>query len=329
MYAKNAAKLKLLFVLPILAVIAVSGCTSGGGSVSGNGVVILDFRPDFLQVFSGDPVKLQVKVQNQGEARARDVKTELTGIDLTEWQTLGTSFMNENIGDLLPFDPAANTAGETKINSFSLRAPVLAKGIRFVYTPIIKVSYDYATTAQKSITIVDQDELRRIQQQGGTLPTGSTTFTKGPLSVEIETENYVKTGGSGFSSETFDIFPVHITITNLRVGNGVPIADSLGLGGGGLFTDFDYPIRVRVTPPSGTTFVSSGLGGHDDCTSGEVTKDMWQGSTAEITCELEVNNPPSFREERLLMVEVLYRYQSEASTQLTVFGTQQPSGFFW
>ncbi len=322
------ANMKFLLILPLLAVVFVSGCVGGGNTgTSGNGVVILEFRPDFTQVYSDDPVKLQLRIQNQGEVRARNVKAELTGINTAEWQQLGYGITTtEYLGDLQPYDPATNTPGAIKTKTWYLRAPMLAKGIDFTYTPIAKVGYDYTTTAQKPITIVDEDELRRIKQQGGTLPSGITTYTAGPLAVEITTGDYVKTESTG--GTTYDVFPIHIKITNLRIGNGAPTKEDFSYGGfiGGLYEEYDYPISVEITPPTGTNFVSSGFGGYDDCTTGTIIKDMWNADEAQISCELEVTSPPSYREERLLTVKINYRYQLESTTSIRVFGTQQTGG---
>ena len=74
--------------------------------------------------------------------------------------------------------------------------------------PIVRVSYDYKTIAQKPITIVDINELRRLIQQGETLQSKSTTYTAGPLSIEIKTGDFVKT------QSTDPTLPVYIAVTN-------------------------------------------------------------------------------------------------------------------
>lgn len=323
---------KALLALALLAVIAISGCTTPFGGTTavatGPGVVIQEWKADFTKLFSDEQLALQLKVQNQGQTRARNVVAEVTGIDLSEWgQGSFTSY--ENLGDMIPADAVSNTPGETRTVQFQdLRAPLLAKGTSFQYTPVVRVSYDYATTAHKPITIVDQDELRRIQQQGKTLPSKSTTSSAGPLAVEIRTGNYVKTGGGGFG-QTYDIFPVYVKVTNTQWENGgtvVPKGWMPGTSGYGLGNVEQYPVNIKITPPAGTSFVFSGFG--DDCSSFQVAKELWQGKDAEIVCELQVTNPPSISEEKLFTVELDYRYFAEARTTVTVDGTQEVgSGF--
>lgn len=319
---------KLILLLPILAIIAVSGCTGSnptGGT--GPGVVITDWKPDLANIFSGEDVNFLLRVENQGRARARNVVAEMTNIDPSEW---GSFFQQQiQMGNLIPYDPVTNTPGEVKTIQFTnLKAPELSKGTNFLYQPTVRVSYDYTTTAQKPITIVDRDELVRIQQQGRTLPSSTTTYTSGPLVVEITMGNFVRTS-SQFGQE-FNIFPVHIKIINAQweAGGSVTSKSFGGVGSGfGGFDDATYPVNVKVTPPSGTSFVFSGFG-NQDCSQFQVTVDLFQGKQGEITCELEVTTPPTARSESLMQVELDYRYFIDKVAQINVQGIKEAGGGF-
>ena len=310
-----------LLISVLVAVVLVSGCI-GGAITGGNGVITLNFEPDLTGTYdSGDPVKLLLRIQNQGEVRATDVRAELAGIDATKWAAFGATFY-KTIADMAPYDAITNTPGAEKTVIWDLEAPELERGIDLTYNPIAKVSYNYRTVAQKPITIVADDELRRIQQQGGSLPTKITEYTKGPLSVTVETKDYVKTT-QDFGS--YDVFPISITITNSYGGTVIPGS----LGGFGILGDeYLYPVQVRITIPTGTDFVHSGFFGDDDCTTGTIIKDLWKGQSAQITCELMVTSPPTYRQERHLKVELDYRYQTEAITQIPVRGTREAGTFF-
>jgi len=327
----------LLLALPVIAVlVAASGCTipgiGGGGTTGlGKGVVITEFTSDFPSVQSGDYVTLMLKAQNQGEVKAFNAQAELTGIDVSQWGgTFGTGFTTGNLGDMLPYDKETSTPGTERTKQWRLTAPSQPKGINTPYTAIVKVSYDYKTSAQKMVTIVDEAELRRILQSGGSLSGQVATYSSGPLSIEITTGNYEKTAAQQFGYD--NLFPVQIKITNTGGGYVVPPGTGTGLYGGtftsGYFGDIaNYPIGVKVTPPAGTSFrgLGGGFGGVDDCSTGTVTKEMWKGQEATITCELSVDNPPTYKEDRPLLVEVFYRYQAEAQTPIQVFGKE--SGF--
>lgn len=332
---KKGKRLNVFLLLPVLSLVAISGCTfpgfpSAGGT--GPGVTILAWEPELRDVFSDDNIDFLLKVQNQGESRARNVVAELTNIDPTEWG----GFIQQQIqlGSLIPSDPVTQTPGETKTVQFqNLRAPLLSKGTNFVYEPTVRVSYDYTTIAQKPITIVDRTELVRIQQQGKTLPSSPTTQTAGPLSIQIIMGNFVKTSGQfGFAGQTFDIFPVQIVIVNTLWESGGSVTPK-GFGGVGGFGGFgfgeaDYPVMVKVIPPTGTSFVFSGGGGFQDCGQFQFTADLFKGKQSEITCELEVTNPPAFRSESLLQVELDYRFFVDGVTQINVHGTKEVGGFF-
>lgn len=315
------AKSVALWLIPVFAVMLISGCVAGPSTAGlGAGLAITDWTPDLQEVYSGDDIRLQFRVQNQGEVKAENVRAELAGIDISEWGTFGTFEETKEVaGTMLPYDKTANTPGEVRTMDWKLRAPSLAKGTEFTYTPIVKVSYDYTTAAQKPITLVDVDELRRIKQQGRSLSGKSTTYSAGPLAVEIKTGNYVKTSDD-FGIQ-HDIFPVYIKVTNTQwEQGGTAVKD--GMFG---FGDGDYPVQMTITPPAGTSFVYSGFG--SDCSS-LVDLNLWQGKDAEVTCEFEVTNPPSSQQEKLMKVELDYRYQTEKSTSVKVVGTEEAGGFF-
>ncbi|MBL7205967.1 MAG: hypothetical protein ISS36_00030 [Candidatus Aenigmarchaeota archaeon] len=315
----------VLVPISIIVVILVSGCTGIGGGSGGDGVVILDFKPDFSTIYSGEAIKLQLRAQNLGEIDAENVEVELAGIKLSDWGGSGIVFEKKNLGKIIPYDPSnPDVPGGVRTTEWVLGAPSLEKGLQWTYTPIAMLSYDYKTRATKSITIVEQDELRRITQQGGSLPSQPTVVTKGPIGIEIRTGNYVKTSSRFTQGRTYDIFPIYVKITNNGAGTGGTVVRD---GFAGFVDDFDYPVEIKITPASGTSFAYSGAFGEDDCSTGTITVDLWQGREKEITCELQVDETPSYREEGLITIETGYRYQTRASTHVKVFGKKE--GFGW
>ena len=177
-------------------------------------------------------------MQNQGEVTARDIEAELTNIDMGEWGTFGLFGFSENINDLLPYDERTNTPGAIKTMEWRLEAPELAKGTTHTFSPMIKVSYDYKTVAQKPITLVDEDELRRIIQQGKSLPFKTTTYTAGPLMVEVKTGDFVRTSSGLSSGESYEVFPVYVKVTNTDWESGGSVIKD-GFGGFG-FSRFRF-----------------------------------------------------------------------------------------
>ena len=317
-----SAKIGLL-IIPLVALVLILGCVTGPTGVAGGpGVVIQEFTSDFPTVESGEQVRLALKVQNQGDVKAENVKAEIAGIDLDNWMGFGFGAGEQDLGDILPRDTETNTPGGTKNAYWDLEAPDYAQGVTQSHTAIVKVSYDYKTSAQKPITLVDEDELRRIKQQGRTLPSKATTYTSGPISIEVQTGDYVKTTDTGFGS--YDIFPIYVKIRNTQwTQGGTVIGEGYGFGFTG---EANYPVELTITPPDGTNFVYSGYGGSSDCGTGVVV-DLWQGDEYDVVCELEVTQPPAYQVDKILTVEAQYRFQTEASTPLTVIGTGE-GGFF-
>jgi hypothetical protein len=297
---------RVSLILPILVVVFVSGCVQQDTGITfGDGVVIQGWQPDFSSVEAGEPVKFFLKIQNQGEVDAENVESNIIGIDPDKW---GLSVGEHDFGTVVAPDSATNTPGEVKTHYYTgMTAPDMPAGTSFTFEPIVRVSYDYKTIAQKPITVVDVEELRRLIQQGRSIESKDTVYTSGPLSVEIRTGNFVKT------QEVDDPFPVYIVVTNDLWESGGSV-----IRGGGFSapSDFDYPIQLKVDMPSGGGTVTG-----DKCTSTGSWIDLWQGKTAEITCQIEVDPAdPGTRVERLISVELDYRYQVDSTTAVTVTG---------
>ncbi len=308
--AGNHMKAKITMVrhsLPILLILIllVSGCTSAGGG-TGPGVVILGFEPDFSSVESGDDVKLYLRVQNQGGMEAENVEAELTGIDPTEWGVFVKTKYLGSAGNLIPPRPEYGTEGETDTSTWDLQAPRLAGTLSQTYSPAVRVYYTYQTVATKPITLVDEDELRRLIQMGQSLPTKETTYTAGPLLVNIVTGKYIKS-----TDQWGRTFPITIHIENTGPGTVGSKYKS--------FEREDYPVDVRITLPNG-------LGTAGDCQTYQRI-DLWKGKSYDLTCDLRITRAPSITEERTIGVRLEYGYHVDAATTVAVTGTGQQEYF--
>ncbi|MCK4714478.1 MAG: hypothetical protein KAT35_02810 [Candidatus Aenigmarchaeota archaeon] len=317
MAARSSSGVKsLAFLLILSAVVLVSGCinTGGDGVAYGKGVIIESFESDMgsMALESEDEVSLMLKVQNQGEVDAINVEAILIGIDLNEWGT-GYSWTGDtkDLGTLLAADPQSNTEGQTKVVQWNLEAPVLPRGTEFTYEPRVRVFYDYQTKSNKPITLVDVDELRRIIQQGKTLAGDATRSSAGPLSVQIRTGDFVKTQNYD------DPFPLNIFITNDLWESGGSVYEGSGYYGS-YYDNIQYPVKIKITLPDGMSLES----GEHCSTSGDWVN-LWKGKTADLTCEIRIDNPPEFRVEKLIQVELEYTFFMDASTTVRVIGTEE------
>ena len=297
----------LLLILPLLAVVAISGCTQNTGPTFGNGVTILNWEPDFSSVESGDQLQLRVRIQNQGETTAQDVSAALAGINPEDWGLGG--FQGEEIpfNDMDPPNRVQNTEGQIAQDTFDLIAPNLPKGTTQQYSPMVRVFYHYKTTVIKSITLVNENELRRLQDQGKTLSSTDTKTSAGPLSVTITTGKFIKARESG--SLYSRVFPITIVITN--VGGGVVSAQGT--------PQDDYMIDItKVQMPSRLSIVS---GSCEEFDSGVVT--LWKGQSASITCNIQINQPPLANEDENIGITLEYDYYIDRTTTITVTGIEE------
>ncbi len=295
-----------ILILPIIAIVAVSGCTTGTTIVTGNGIIIEEFKPTLTDVYSQDPVGLMLKIENRGEAKAEDIEALIFNINIDDWDV---SDEEKDLNDLLGVDPFTSTPGGTKTVYWSdMEAPELAASLEHTYTPKVRVSYDYSTSAEKPITIVDRDELISIIQQGDSLPTGTTTCTAGPLSVDIMTGDYVASPDTSGD----DPFNLHIYITNLLYGSQGKVVE-------GDFGDSEdqYPLEMKITLPDELDFTSDSP---DECSESWTAISMWDAHDTEITCQLQVEEGPEIMTEGLIKVDIRYRFAIDASTTIKVTG---------
>ncbi len=314
----STKSLAILLILPMLVLLA-SGCTipglSGGTSISGSGVVITQFASSLSALESGDEVNLHLEVQNMGGVIG-DVAAQLIGIYPGDWGMPNTEYF---IGELLPADAEMGTEGQLGIADWYLRAPDLQRGDIRTYNPIARVFYSYETRVTKPITFLTSEETKRAVQNGESLPAELTTVSGGPLSVTVQTGEFIRTKDDWTQS----YFPIEITITHT---------------GGGLLAGENYPIGIDIVNPPGTMF-------RQDCPRDAQTQwvpfdnsilpaglvqpistkmiHMWNGKETKITCELKVVNPPEYRETRDLEITLKYVYYQDETLPLTVTGTRE------
>ena len=299
----------LVLILPIVAVMFVSGCTTPTGA-SGPGIVVLNWEPDHSSVESYDDVQLRLKVQNQGGEEAYNVRALITVLTFggDEW-LLRDKAPEVFIADyMIAPNPRYSTQGETQELIWYLTAPVLPEGITQTYSPGVRVFYDYLTTAVKPVTVVSEDALRQLQDTGGSLPTGPSQFSGGPLSVTVTTGKHIKVGDNMIRE-----FPITIYIEN--TGGGIPYWGGQQSMVYGIPEQEEYWVNLAVQLPPGLEFATcqeySGAGS---------PVQLFKGRTAEVTCKLAIPTPPPVAQEGTIKLELLYSYAIDRSTSITVKG---------
>jgi len=204
---------KLSFLL--VSILFVSGCTT---LTSGSGVVIEDFGPEFSSVYGKEPVRFDIKVRNTGSLDSPGGEVVVLGIG--DWtQTFGQTC---TIPNLLGVDQQTGMPGESFLcPTIEFIAPEVPQGIPVTYNPTARIYYTYSTITLKKITLGTREELKRMENSGGSLSADISTTTQSPVSITVETEGPIRVLTNSVS------FPVKITVTN--TGGGVVCKDDYKL----------------------------------------------------------------------------------------------------
>lgn len=294
----------LVLLLPVVAVLLISGCTVPGltpVTPTGTGVTIDAFEPDFSDVFSREPVQLQLKVSNTGSVDASDVKPSIQGIGTTDWDVNLISSGCGSFGLLAP-DPARGTSGGTKTCIWSLKAPSVPKGLSTTYNPQVRLDYAYESTTVKSITLLPLAEARRLQNLGQQLPAETVSSTAGPIQLTITTKGPIRVFESNLE------FPLEIKIQN--VGGGT-VCDGECDSTGDNWNKLPYTINT-------------GDMNLVDCqASGTIA--LFKGQTNTITCTVQVQQVPENQIQKQVTVSAgrgtnKYHYFIDRSTSIKVTG---------
>lgn len=312
---------KILLLLCISLSLMTSGCTMfpSGQTGGGSGLVIEEFEPSLPTTESNEPVTFHLEVRNKGGSKGPlgqgvPVIAELMGVDPMEWRVMPSVYSQQM--NLYPPDPDAQTEGGLGTVDWEAMTPLIPEGERVSYDAIARVYYTYKTTARKPIWFVTKPELETLSRSGGSLTSEATTYTSGPLTVDIKAGQFVATREWAENK-----FQLQIKISNT--------------GGGHIFGR-DSPVGLHVTWPQfvrpvgdcprdiywGTgMYENMPVGLSQPATSGRFVR-VWDTRDTDITCEFTISEPPSSRTKSFFEVELDYIYYIDASTSITVEGME-------
>jgi len=286
----------MLAIFAVITVVIASGCTGIPTAVSGGGVSIEAFEPDFPQIYTDESVQFRIKIRNTGTTDATDVKLQIFGAD---WETPGGTCKQEAQRKLLAANPQKGIEGETFNCYWSLKpkGDSIPEGMVMTYYPTARVTYKYSTTTIKSVTIGNVDELRAVQDRGGTLPAETMSTTTGPVSIVINVKGPIKVSTSNQVT-----FPIEITFTNS--GGGIVAKSEADAKN---YNYIKYDIKL------------DGLESADCKLSDELY--LFRGQTNTVTCKLKSGSAPSIGTvQRLIKVTAGYAYILDKSSSFTAIG---------
>ncbi len=302
---------RLLLLLAVAAVIAVSGCTtfsSPSSATSGKGVVIENFEADFPQAFSEESIQLQARVRNTGSVRAESAQGFVLGLegwggDCTEWS-------EDELGTLLAPDPVRGTAGQSDTKIWTnCQAPDVRSGLSLTSSPTLRVFYHTSSEVLKSVTIASQDELRRVQNLNQPLPTETLSATSSPIAMSIEVKGPIRVFAEDGSVE----FPVEIKLSN--VGGGVACYPESG--------GVEECRNGQGWNQVNLHALSAGAGDSvevTECASGAIV--LWRGQSNSVVCTVKVSGvtTQSGAIQKVLSAGADYVYFIDKTTSITVTG---------
>jgi len=236
------------FVLSLLLIVLISGCTIPEGFLPGTGPTTKEATPDLVVVQNlniiptppinaGDQFSISFEIKNQDEV----VSVDNVGYNLFDkgicTEKLSGDDETATIGTLAPL--------QTEFKEWTFKAPNNVDiGSLSVTCPMrFMISYTHTATSQIDIDVINTDRLSQLQKSGQT-PSFTSTLTVGSGPVKI----YFDFGAS---------MPV-------RGGTTLPVYITVEDKGTGLLGQIDSD-KLKITFPTGFTIVdcpkfdSSGL----------------------------------------------------------------------
>jgi len=346
----SGAKL-LLLALPVLAIVLVSGCTTGN-TASGTGVVVKEFAPEFSEIYSREPVNFRLLLKNEGSVEAKNVHAELLGLD-EDWCALGATSCQPSEGgrqerlpneneckyiqgggfNMLAPDPQRGTSGSSHICTWTYTAPPIQKGFTITYTPTVRVFYTYSSGVIKLITFGSSSELRTIQDTAGKLPAETKSQTSSTIMLDIQTKGPIRF----WQGENKVVFPLEITITN--VGGGVACAIT-GSGNIETMKDACKTTKSGEEPKNKVRLIIDfGEARGDIMKISDECKDfmgygktisLWKGQSNSVVCEVEASSLSSGATiQRMVQATAIYEYYTDTDSSIKVIGRETEDKSFF
>jgi len=333
----------------LLLTLAISGCVNPGSTSTGNGVIIQKTEVDFQKVYAGENFKLQTLIKNTGSVKAEFVIPKMYNVGTMSSE--GKSFEILCSGDcdecveMIPPDPERGTDGESRICTWDCTAPKnIPKGMTITFNPSVRLYYFYRTSTTKAVTIVSQDELRSIQNQGTSLPSETLSTTSSPVQMDVIVNGPIRYWQDNGQKSKIR-FPININIEN--TGGGTACA----FGGSETAFAESVPDNAIGEQPSETGGTTTSIVTCDDTKTWNAALiyfdsedksislegcdvpraendplkiDLWKGKSKTITCEvtMDVNDITAGFVQKNLQFTLEYGYFVDSSASVQVMGRE-------
>jgi hypothetical protein len=319
----------ILFSIPmILAVVLISGCTSGPVAQNAAlGLAINSFESSDVQVDSGDPILLDIEVENVGGTTARNVQADLFGVE-GQWKDSMGNFLTDtqtkDLGTLRPPLPERNIPGDFRMAQWTLMARDIPQGLNTPLQVEARVSYDYNTSGFLRVIALSLDEQRRLQinKQEPSF-TAEAINSAGPLHLEVNEKFMKPIIVDTSASEDFIVQPFRFDFVD--VGNGFPITpedDARIRGAGGKLSGTIQVFGPGVEFDNCLGVTSGNIVNLDDS---EITVKIRDTKRVPVGCSIRIDKSVwGSRPTDTIQFEfnIFYRYYVPAHVSISVLGSR-------
>jgi len=290
-------------IIILLILLFCCGCIEQR-NVTGFGTEITLFEPDFKQIESGEQVELFLDIENIGNSKATNVCAFLYGLifgaSKNDWK-LKTNEL-QCISDLDGVDALTNTPGDIGFVSWLIEAPSI--DYKHSYDAKVRLFYSYKTTAATSISFINKEVKRQMEQSGKELPKQSEVkLSNSPIAVDIITDSPVVSG-------TDNDFVVKVKIENAGSGSVFNAsAEYTEISS----NDLNW-LKMKVSSPGLEQI---------DCPCFNKYCDIRLRSFGETIHNCELKTPTvETTDYKPVLVELEYGYYTDGSTTLTVLAEE-------
>ena len=210
---------KHIGILLILVIIA-SGCGDNPEpeGATNNAISVNSFGPSSSPVRSGMTFRLDMEIENIGDAEATNTQAWL----------FGPAFLND-MGDEVrtlewgSLEKASDTSF-ARSKGTSITAPEVDEGRESTYNIYSKIFFGYETTAETDIKVVSYD---RFEEQGYSRGKASMESSSGPIKLGIQGQTPIRFDSSNSDGDNTGTINRDLCITIDNVGGGTPFSGTL------------------------------------------------------------------------------------------------------
>ena len=304
-------KMKSLFLLSIVSILLVAGCTNvdlglnnGNSLSSGQGLEMTSFTVEPSTVYSGTKVRLNMEVQNMGGTSVNYTNdlVYLTGTNFDKWQ--GTAYNSFGTTEMKTQDVVRDVPANVKKFSWSLTAPAVNAGQLETDTFIARVYTEYQTNANANVWVYSEGEADAARTAGRSLYTPTFTYTNGPVGLSVSVSPNPAVIYSGDNS-----FTMNIKISNQAQGTiyypgSVNYANSVTI-------DSTKLNMVKLSTVASDTGVTVGTECNGD-------QELIEGKDTTVVCTITV--PATTFKSYGFSITAKYGYFTEKTATVTVQG---------